>query len=174
MVLKYDEFTKLKKKDMSKVMSDMTYEYINPDTQQPTVVPATHYEKQLGQVIETEVAVEVRNQMLSVIYNQLVALKKENEEFFNQAILCMDVGLNPKDLRIAEQAAIKYTYDYMKEKEANEKKDYHFLNQDIVDMYNESLTNPEIQKDMINLSNRIKDLDNINLKSKSSFDRDER
>lgn len=174
MVFKYDEFTKLKKKDMSKVISDMTYEYIQPETQKPTVVPATHYEKQLGQVIETEVAVEVRNQMLSVIYNQLVALKKENEEFYNQAILCMDVGLNPKDLRIPEQAAIKYTYDFMKEKEANEKKDYHFLNQEIVDMYNESLTNPEIQKDMINLSNRIKDLGNINLKSKSSFDREER
>ena len=174
MVFKYDEFSKLKKKDMSKVMSDMTYEYIQPDTQMPTLVPASHYEKQLGQVIETEVSVEVRNQMLSVIYNQLVALKKENEELFNQAILCMDVGLNPKDLRIPEQAAIKYTYDFMNEKEANEKKDYHFLNQEIVDMYNESLTNPEIQRYMINLSNRLKDLDNIDLKKKSSIERDER
>ena len=28
----YDDFTQLKMKDMCKAMSDMTYRYINPDT----------------------------------------------------------------------------------------------------------------------------------------------
>ena len=36
----YDDFTQLKLKDMSKTISDMTYKYINPETQTPTVVPA--------------------------------------------------------------------------------------------------------------------------------------
>ena len=41
----YDDFTQLKIKDMSKSISDMTYKYINPETQAPTKVPPTHYEK---------------------------------------------------------------------------------------------------------------------------------
>ena len=34
----YDDFTQLKLKDMSKSISDMTYKYINPDTNAPTKV----------------------------------------------------------------------------------------------------------------------------------------
>ena len=48
----YDDFTQLKIKDMSKSISDMTYKYINPETQSPTKVPAAHYEKILDQVTE--------------------------------------------------------------------------------------------------------------------------
>lgn len=48
----YDVFTQLKLKDMSKTISDMTYKYINPETQTPTVVPSGHYEKILDQVLE--------------------------------------------------------------------------------------------------------------------------
>ena len=48
----YDDFTKLKLKDMSKSISDMTYKYINPETLEPTRVPAQHYEKILEQVQE--------------------------------------------------------------------------------------------------------------------------
>ena len=50
----YDDFTQLKLKDMSKSISDMTYKYINPETQVPTVVPPGHYEKILDQVKEDE------------------------------------------------------------------------------------------------------------------------
>ena len=39
----YDDFTQLKIKDMSKSISDMTYKYINPETQAPTRVPPVHY-----------------------------------------------------------------------------------------------------------------------------------
>ena len=46
----YDDFVQLKEKDMSKYISDMTYEYINPETNAPTRVPASHYEKILGKV----------------------------------------------------------------------------------------------------------------------------
>ncbi len=48
----YDDFTQLKLKDMSKSISDMTFKYINPETQEPTRVPAVHYEKILDQVTE--------------------------------------------------------------------------------------------------------------------------
>lgn len=48
----YDDFTQLKIKDMSKVISDMTYKYINEESNSPTVVPSSHYEKILSQVQE--------------------------------------------------------------------------------------------------------------------------
>ena len=120
----YDDFTQLKLKDMSKTISDMTYKYINPETQTPTVVPAGHYEKILDQVQEQYMGEITSRQFLVIMYNQLNALKKEDEKYFNQALLCMDMGLNPKDLRINEQIAITYTNDYIDEKQKTEKKNF--------------------------------------------------
>ena len=72
----YDDFTQLKLKDMSKVMSDMTYKYINPETQEPTKVPAMHYEKILDQVTEKYMSEITSKQFLIIMYNQLNSLKK--------------------------------------------------------------------------------------------------
>ena len=91
---------------MSKSISDMTYKYINPETQSPTKVPPAHYEKILDQVTEKYMSDITSRQFLTIMYTQLSNLKKEDEKYFNQALLCMDLGLNPKDLRIDEQIAI--------------------------------------------------------------------
>lgn len=112
----YDDFTQLKLKDMSKSISDMTYKYINPETQVPTVVPAQHYEKILDQVTEKYMADITSRKFLIIMFEQLTALKKEDEKYFNQALLCMDLGLNPKDLRINEQIAIEYTNGFIEDK----------------------------------------------------------
>lgn len=56
------------------------------------------------------------------MYRGLSALKKEDEKYFKQALLCMNMGLNPKDLRINEQISLAYTYDYMEDKQRIEKK----------------------------------------------------
>ena len=61
----YDDFVQLKEKDMSKYISDMTYEYINPETNAPTRVPASHYEKILGKVREEYMADIISDEMLS-------------------------------------------------------------------------------------------------------------
>lgn len=153
----YDDFTQMKPKEMSKAMSDMTYKYINPETKTPTVVPASHYEKILDQVKELYMGEITSRQFLSIMYSQLSALKKEDEKYFNQALLCLDMGINPKDLRINEQVAITLTYDYMQDREKLEKKSYHFLNSDIVDVYKESLENPDIQAQAVELSNDLED-----------------
>ncbi len=151
----YDDFTQMKLKDMCKNISDMTYTYINPDTNQPTRVPATHYEKILDQIKEQYMGEIASRQFLSIMYNQLNALKKEDEKYFKQALLCIDMGINPKDLRIDEQIAISYTYDYMEDKQKMEKKNFHLLNQDIVDTYNNSKENPIIQRQAIENSNEF-------------------
>lgn len=162
----YDDFTQLKLKDMSNTISDMTYKYINPETQTPTVVPAGHYEKILDQVQEQYMGEITSRQFLVIMYNQLNALKKEDEKYFNQALLCMDMGLNPKDLRINEQIAITYTNDYIDEKQKTEKKNFHMLSEDIVSNFEYAKSDPRLQSDVIRFSNSIENRDR--------HDRDER
>lgn len=149
----YDDFTQMKLKDMCKNISDMTYTYINPETQEPTRVPAAHYEKILDQVKEQYMVEITSRQFLNIMYNQLSALKKEDPKYFNQALLCLDLGINPKDLRVDEQIALSYTYNFMDDKQKMEKKNFHILNQDIVEAYKHSKENPLIQAQAIELSN---------------------
>ena len=167
----YDDFTQLKLKDMSKSISDMTYKYINPDTQMPTKVPSTHYEKILGQVTEKYMAEVTSRQFLTIMYTQLSNLKKEDEKYFNQALLCLDLGLNPKDLRIDEQIAVEYVHGFMNNKKLIEKKDYHFLNEDIIEAYNFAKDDPSLQSDVIRESNKFENEDNFNKKNYNQCER---
>lgn len=169
----YDDFTQLKLKDMSKSISDMTYKYINPETKTPTIVPSSHYEKILDQVTEKYMSDITSRQFLTIMYNQLSALKKEDEKYFYQALVCLDLGLNPKDLRISEQIAIDYTNIYLKEKKSLEKKDYHFLNKDIIDTYYNSKNNPELQAQIIRTSNFMETIEDDNFR-KNNYDKNER
>lgn len=156
----YDDFTQLKLKDMSKTISDMTYKYINPETQEPTKVPANHYEKILDQVTEKYMSNITSRQFLTIMFNQLCSLKKEDEKYFNQALLCMDIGLNPKDLRIDEQIALEYTNGFLEDKKCVEKKDFHFLDKDIIDAFDEAKNNPALQAQIVRESNRHEEQEN--------------
>ncbi len=155
----YDDFTQLKLKDMSKSISDMTYRYINPDTQEPTKVPAVHYEKILDQVTEKYMSDITSRQFLTIMYNQLNALKKEDEKYFNQALLCMDIGLNPKDLRINEQIAIEYIDSFINDKKKYEKKNFHFLSSDIIEAYDEAKSDTRLQTMVVRDSNKLEDIE---------------
>lgn len=150
----YDDFTQLKLKDMSKCISDMTYTFINPETHVPTVVPASHYEKILGQIKEAYIGAETNQQILNIVYNQLVGLKKEYEKQFYQSLICMDLGINPKDLRIDNQIALGYIYDYIDDRRAEEKKDFHFLDSEIIDTFDKIKNDPTIQAQAVRESNR--------------------
>lgn len=167
----YDDFTQLKLKDMSKSISDMTYKYINPETNTPTRVPANHYEKILDQVTEKYMSDITSRQFLTIMFNQLSSLKKEDEKYFNQALLCMDMGLNPKDLRIDEQIALEYTDEFIEDKKNYEKKNFHFLASDIIDTYKETKNNPTLQAQVVRESNKYEDCENSMFSHK---ERDER
>lgn len=158
----YDDFTQLKLKDMSKSISDMTYKYINPETDKPTKVPPAHYEKILDQVTEKYMADITSRQFLTIMYNQLNGLKKEDEKYFQQALLCIDLGLNPKDLRINEQIALEYTNEFLDERKQVLKKDNHILDQSIIDFYNDTKDNPNIQSHAVKESNKLEGLNKIN------------
>ena len=151
----YDDFTQLKLKDMSKSISDMTFKYINPETNEPTRVPSSHYEKILDQVTEKYMSDITSRQFLTIMYNQLTSLKKEDEKYFNQALLCMDLGLNPKDLRIDEQISIEFANNYIEDKKNYDKKNFHFLSEDIINSYEKSKNDPQLQSAVIRQSNEL-------------------
>jgi hypothetical protein len=69
----------------------------------------------------------------------------------------MDLGLNPKDLRIDEQIAIEYTNDYIEDKKSIEKKEYHFLSEDIIESFEEAKNNPALQAKVVRESNKYED-----------------
>lgn len=151
----YDDFIQSKPKEMAKLIEDMTFKYLNPESQQPTRVPATHYEKELGQEIERTVSQAVSLRFLTIMYDQLNLFKKENEDLFYKALICMDNNLNPKDLRISEQIALNHAYESLQEKQVEEKRKFHFFNQDIVDEYRKGLTDSNLQAHAMEVSNFI-------------------
>lgn len=156
----YDDFTQLKLKDMSKSISDMTYKYINPETQTPTKVPPKHYENILDQVTEKYMSEITNRQFLTIMYNQLSNLKKGDEKYFSQALLCIDMGLNPKDLRIDEQIAIEYTNKFIEDKKDIDKKNFHFLDSEIIDTYIGVKSNPILQAQIVRESNKYEEYEN--------------
>lgn len=182
----YDEIIQQKPKDMAKTLEDIAYKYINPDTQLPTKVPASHFEKELGIEVERAINQAVSQKFLSIMYTELNALMKDNKELFYKALLCIDNNLNPKDLRMPERIALSRTYDYLVEKKATEKKEFHFLNQDIATEYRRAITDPDIQAQAMEISNLLEnqetrdlnsienqsDLNNSNISNESLEDED--
>lgn len=151
----YDEFIQSKPKEMAKLMEDMTFKFIDPKTQQPTKVPAAHYEKELGQEIERTISQAVSLKFLSIMFEQLNLFKKENEDLFYKALICMDNGLNPKDLRISEQIALNHAYDILQNKQLEEKRKFRFFNTEITEEYRKGLTDPDIQAAAMEISNLL-------------------
>ena len=85
----------------------------------------------------------------------------------------MDVGLNPKDLRINEQIAIEYANGYIEDKKNFEKKNFHFLSEDIVRAYDEAKNDPIIQAEVVRESNKFEDRENSMFQNKN-YERSER
>lgn len=169
----YDEFIQQKPKEMSKTLEDIAFKYINPETQKPTKVPAAHFEKELGQEIERAIAQGTSRKFLSIMFTELSNLKKEDEKYFYQALLCIDNNLNPKDLRISDQISLDYAYNFIVEKQRTEKKEFRFLDQEISREYDKAKTDSSIQAEAMELSNflenqetrelnRIEEQDNTN------------
>ncbi|MDY5728151.1 MAG: hypothetical protein SPK49_05980 [Erysipelotrichaceae bacterium] len=95
------------------------------------------------------------------MYNQLTALKKEDEKYFTEALLCMDLEINPKDLRINEQIALRFTNDYIEDARKVEKKNHHFVRDDFVEKYIETRDDKDLQGDFIIMSNALERRDSI-------------
>ena len=162
----YDDFTQLKIKDMSKAISDMTYQYIDPELNRPTEVPANHYEKILGEVKEQFMNEIASVQFLNIVYKQLDAFRKENEKYFNQVLMCMDLNLNPSDLRYNERVALDYTNDKLEKDKAILKKEFHLLDTEILKYFDEIKNDPIIQAETIKAINNIESIEKRDFEAK--------
>ena len=72
-------------------------------------------------------------------------------------------------LRLNEQIAVEYTYEYMQDKKEHEKKNFHFLNQDIIEAYENSKNDSSLQASIIRESNNFEDREYDDY-HKNSFD----
>ena len=156
MIRQYDEFAKLGLKDMSKKISDMTYLYVNPETHRPTVVPPKHYDKILSQVKEELTTSITRRSFLIVMYNQIKALKDEEPKLFQEAFLCLEKGLKPTDLRINEDLALRLVSEMLDDKRNKDKKNFHLLDSDILEYFDEMKNDPSIHAQILRETNFMK------------------
>lgn len=144
METQFERFQKMKIKEACKEMEDMTYAFINPVTKEPTFVPAKHYEQILGKTVELFLDEQIKIEMLNNVYKQLVFLQKEYGNDFLKSLICLDMGIKPTDLSVKEDIALEETFHYIKDDREEHKKNYHFMNNDYVQKYQEALNDKEL------------------------------
>lgn len=145
----FDEFQKMKMKDVCKTIEDMTYSYINPETKKPTVVPSKHYENILNKTVEQFLDDTLKIEMLSIILKQIISLEKENTIPFIKALICMDKGIKPTDLSIAESFSLDLTANMINETKIKEKKKFHYLDQEYLNRFDEFLNDKDLHRQLI-------------------------
>lgn len=153
----YDDFVKLKVKEMSRTISKLTYTYLDPDTKKATVVPASHYEKWLNQNKEETIDQAIQYQFLNVIYTQIKNLKTENPRYFQEALLCLDLNLKPTDMAVDEQLALTATSVMMNMEEETKKKKFHLLDSSFIEYFTETKESPEVQSKLLQLATKNQD-----------------
>ena len=145
----FEDFQKMKIKEMCKTIEDMTYTFINPVTNQPTFVPAKHYENILNKTVEQFLDENLKIEMLNNVYKQLVFLQQEYGKDFIKSLVCIDMGIKPSDLSIVQTIALDETYEYISKSQEEQKKSFHLLGQDFVSKYQETLNDKELHTQYI-------------------------
>ena len=101
----YDHFLKLPKSRMAQAISDLTYLY------EETKVPKRHYEQHLSKTIVEIMESSVELQLLNTFYSMLKDLQVQNPKWFFQAILCLDLKINPSTIKPSEHQAIEQVWN---------------------------------------------------------------
>ena len=139
----FDLFQKMKIKEVCENISRMTYAYINPDTK-PTVVPSKHYKDILDQPVEVLVNDQVKKQFLNIMFKQMKALKDEEPILFNETLLLMDLNKTPDSLELNEEAALKITATELVENEKIQKKKFHLVDNEYLNVYENTKNDSEL------------------------------
>lgn len=100
----YDDFKEMTKDKMAGAMEDMTYQY------KETRVPKKHYKKLLNTAFEEVVESNVAINLVNTYYQTMQTLLKENPKWFMQALLCLDLGIKPANIKSDEYQALELTY----------------------------------------------------------------
>lgn len=63
-------------------------------------------------------------------------------------------------MRIDEQIVIEYANDFIEDKKNYEKKNFHYLDSDIIDAYKEAKNDPTLQAQVVRESNKFEEREN--------------
>lgn len=165
----FDEFQKMKLKEMCRTIEDMTYTYINPETQSPTVVPANHYEKILNKTIEQFIEDTLKVEMMNNVFKQMNMLMNEYKQDLIKSLICMDKGLKPTDMSLVQSIALNETYHYIDEKMSEKKKKFHFLDQEYLDKFDEIINDKQLHAQIINPQIEEDELDELEEEMEDDF-----
>lgn len=100
----YDEFPRLPVDKMAQSISDMSFNYND------IMIPKKYYKAQLTKSIEEVIESSVELNLIDTYFRTLEKLKKENDKWFFQALLCLDSGVKPSSMSNAEYQAMELTY----------------------------------------------------------------
>lgn len=145
----FEQFQKMNVKEACKAIEDMTYSYINPTTNEPTAVPAKHYQGILEKTVEQFLDRNLKIEMLDNVYKQLIFLQKEYGKDFIKSLLCLDLGIKPSDMSIVQSIAIEEVYDYVQERQNDKKYKFNLLRQEIHDNYKEAAEDKQLHTQYI-------------------------
>ena len=134
----------MKIKELSENISRMTYAYINPETKEPTVVPAKHYKDILDQPVEVLIDDQVKRQFLNIMFKQMKSLKEEEPVLFYETLLLMDLNKTPDSLELNEEAAIKLTANQLVDQEKTLKKKFHLIDKSHLSSYEQTRDDSEL------------------------------
>lgn len=165
----FDEFQKMKLKEMCKTMEDMTYSYINPETQNPTVVPAKHYENILNKTIEQFIEDTLKIEMMNNVFKQMNMLMSEYKQDLIKSLICMDKGIKPTDLSLVQTIALNETYHYIDEKISLQKKKFHLLDQEYLDKFDEFMNNKRLHSQILNAQVDEQELEELDEELEDDF-----
>lgn len=131
----FDVFVKMKIKELSENISRMTYAYVNPETHEPTIVPAKHYKDILDQPVEVLIDDQVKKQFLNIMFKQMKSLKEEEPVLFYETLMLMDMNKTPDSLELNEEVALKTAAKDLVEQEKTLKKKFHLIDENHLDKY---------------------------------------
>lgn len=103
----YDEFKSLTTDKMAQSIEDMTFAY------KQTRVPKKHYKQLLTKPIEELISDSVSINLINTYFQTLQTLKKENEKWFIEALICLELGIKPNNIKSTEHQALELTYANM-------------------------------------------------------------
>ncbi|HIF3811190.1 TPA: hypothetical protein ACX1CT_003025, partial [Enterococcus faecium] len=75
-----------------------------------TRVPKKHYKEKLSVAVEEMIESGVEMNLIATYYRTLEELKKQNGQWFFQALLCLEAGVKPSTIKPSEYQALELTY----------------------------------------------------------------
>lgn len=129
---KYDEIVKQPCDKLAQTMSDMTYLY------KETKVPKAHYKKLMEETIEEQMTDIVTMKMLDVYLKTLKQIIDDSPILFLKSLLCLEMKINPTNMRPQEQVALSVATEYYLE---NKKIIKSILNENVISVYKDTLEN---------------------------------